>query len=254
MKNFTTKAKLPRGIKGLISAVFWIALWFAVSAIVDQELLIPSPVSVLKTLFTLAGTPSFWQAAVLSLLRIFGGFSAGVLLGGVLAVLTLRFELLDAVFSPIIRIVRATPVASFIILALLWIGHSLVPAFISMLMVIPVIWQSLRTAITQTDGELLEMSRIYRFSTSRTLKLIYIPSVLPAFTAACLTSMGLAWKSGIAAEVLCLPRSAIGTGLYYSKIYLETPSLFAWTAVVVALSFALERLFGYLLGKRGASK
>ncbi len=254
MTNSTTKNKIPRHLKGLISAAFWIAVWFGVSALIGQELIIPSPVSVLSTLFTLAGKVSFWQATGLSLLRIFGGFAAGVLLGGVLAVLTLRFELIDALFSPVIRIVRATPVASFIILALLWIGHSLVPAFISMLMVVPVVWQSLRTAIMETDKDLLEMARIYRFGSMKTIKLVYFPSVLPAFTAACLTSMGLAWKSGIAAEVLCLPRNSIGTGLYYSKIYLETPSLFAWTAVVVVLSFILERLFGWLLRKRGVGK
>ncbi len=254
MTNFTTRNKMPPSLKGLVSAAFWIGVWSGTSLLIGQELLIPGPVSVLRRLIALAGRLSFWQAAGISLLRIFGGFTAGVLIGGVLAVLTFRFELLDALFSPVIRIIRATPVASFIILALLWIGHSLVPAFISMLMVVPVVWQSLRVAISETDVSLIEMAQIYRFSAVKTLKLIYIPSVLPAFSAACLTSIGLAWKSGIAAEVLCLPRNSIGTGLYYSKIYLETPSLFAWTAVVVTLSFILEKLFAVAIGKRGAGK
>ena len=252
MLNSTTKSKLPRHLKALISLAFWIAVWFGLAALVGQELLIPTPFSVLKTLVLLAGKASFWQAAGLSLLRIFGGFAFGVLLGTIFAVLTIRFELIDALISPLIKIVRATPVASFIILALLWIGHSFVPAFISMLMVIPVVWESLRAAILGTDRDLLEMAKSYRFGTFRTIKLVYVPSVLSSFTAACLTSIGLAWKSGIAAEVLCLPRLAIGTDLYYSKIYLETPSLFAWTAVVIMLSFALEKLFSHLLVKRGA--
>jgi NitT/TauT family transport system permease protein len=119
-------------------------------------------------------------------------------------------------------------------------------------MVIPIVWGSLCTAITETDKDLLEMAKLYRFGTTKTIRLIYVPSALPLFKSACNTSIGLSWKSGIAAEVLCLPRFSVGTYLYYSKIYLETPSLFAWTAVVIILSFALEKLFGYFFKKRGA--
>lgn len=137
-----------------------------------------------------------------------------------------------AAFCPAIRVVLATPVASFIILSLLWIGHTRVPAFISMLIVIPIVWANLCTAVRETDRDLLEMARLFRMKKSRVLRLIYIPAAMPSFRAACLTALGLAWKSGIAAEVLCLPKTAVGTQLYYSKIYLETPALFAWTIVV----------------------
>jgi len=250
MTTSTTKNKLPRPLKTLLAAVFWLAVWSFASLSVSQELIMPSPLSVLETLLELGAEADFWRAAGLSLLRIFGGFAAGALLGTLLAVLTVRFELMDVLFSPVIRIVRATPVASFIILALLWMGHALVPAFMAMLMVLPVIWESLRAAITAVDGELLEMALVYRFGAFKTLKLIYVPSVLSPYAASLATAVGLAWKSGIAAEVLCLPRLAIGTNLYYSKIYLETPSLFAWTVVVVLLSFILERLFGRLLRVR----
>ena len=91
------------------------------------------------------------------------------------------------------------------------------------------------------------MGRAYRFGRWKTVRLIYAPSVLPYFASGCHTAMGLAWKAGVAAEVLCVPKLAIGTQVYFSKIYLETPSLFAWTIVVVALSFLLERVIGGLL-------
>jgi NitT/TauT family transport system permease protein len=227
----------------VLAAIFWLALWSAAALYVSQELILPSPISVFRTLLYLCGRPEFWKAAALSLLRIFGGFAAGT-------VLTARFDLMDTLFSPLIRRVRTTPVASFIILALLWMGHALVPAFMAMLMVTPIVWESLRAAILAVDPELLEMAFIYRFGAVKTIKLVYIPSVLSPYAASLATAVGLAWKSGIAAEVLCLPRLAIGTNLYYSKIYLETPSLFAWTIVVIVLSFMLEGLFSRLLRKR----
>jgi len=252
MTTSITQSKSSKRVKKIISAAFWLAVWYSAAIFVGQELIIPTPLAVIKTLFELARQSLFWQATFLSLLRIFGGYVIGIVLGTVLAVLTTRFELMDALFSPIIRIIRATPVASFIILALLWINHSIVPALMSTLMVIPIVWGSLCTAIAETDKDLLEMAKLYRFKMSKTIKLIYIPSALPSFRSACNTSIGLAWKSGIAAEVLCLPRISVGTYLYYSKIYLETSSLFAWTVVVIILSFALEKLFGYLFRKRGA--
>ena len=107
-----------------------------------------------------------------------------------------------------------------------------------------------RWAARSTDGQLLELARAYRFSRGRTVRLIYLPSLRPYFLSALTTSMGLAWKSGVAAEVLCWPRPGIGTQIYNSKLYLEIPELFAWTAVVVALSLLLERLLRWLVEHR----
>ncbi len=177
-------------------------------------------------------------------------------LGVLLAVLTSFFPAADLLFSPAVRVVRATPVVSFIILVLLWVKTGQVPGVISALMVMPVIWGSLTAGIARTDPLLLEMASAYRFGRGRTFRLVYFPSVLPFLASGCDTSLGLAWKAGVAAEVLCLPKLAVGTRVYYSKIYLETPALFAWTLVLIAMSFALEwglaRCFaGWEKGGRG---
>jgi len=241
--------------KSLAAFVFWMLVWQLASALVGRfvpigaELILPGPLPVARTLADLAQTAAFWRTAGGTLLRIFCGFAAGVVLGTLLAALTVRSRIADTLLSPLIRTVRATPVASFIILALLWIGKVRVPAFISMLMVIPVLWSGVAAAIRNVDPGLTEMARTYGFGRGRTLRLVYVPAVFPHWNAACVTALGLAWKSGVAAEVLCAPRLAIGTELYYSKIYLETPALFAWTAVVIVLSFILEKGFEALMGR-----
>jgi len=226
---------------------FWLALWYIAALSVGQELVLPGPVVVFRTFVSLCTDGEFWRVSLLTLLRILSGFAAGAVIGTVLAVLTHISPLLYELFSPIIKTARAVPVASFIILLMLWVGKALVPGFVSALMVIPVMWGAVGTAINETDKDLLEMASAYRLTIGKRVKYIYIPSVLPAWCNSAYTSLGLAWKSGVAAEVICLPKLAIGTNLYYSKIYLETPSLFAWTAAVLILSFLIEELFRLLL-------
>lgn len=245
-----------RVFRAVLPPVFWLGVWQLGAMAIDRslngrgnELLLPYPLTVAGALASLAGTQDFWLTALASLYRILAGMLLGTALGLLLAALTCISPLADTLLSPAIRVVRATPVASFIILVLLWVYRSWVPIVISALMVLPVVWANLARGIREVDPQLLELARAYRFSRWKTVRLIYLPSIRPYFLSAITTAMGLAWKSGVAAEVLCLPRPSIGTQIYNTKLYLEIPNLFAWTVVVVALSLLLERLLTFALGR-----
>ncbi|MBQ6426067.1 MAG: ABC transporter permease subunit [Clostridia bacterium] len=243
----TSTRRLKNILRGAAAAAFWIIVWALCARAVGKELILPGPLRVARTLVSLAGTEAFWRSILTTFLRILTGYLAGVMLASVLAVLTCSVKTADLLLSPVIRLVRATPVASFIILLLLWVGRKNVPVFISMLMVIPVVWENLVQAAAAVDPKLLEMGRAYAFGPAGLFRHIYLPSVLPALEAGCLTAMGLAWKSGIAAEVLSQPKLAIGTSIYNSKVYLETPELFAWTLTVIVLSILIEHLIRKLI-------
>ena len=239
----------------LLPAVFWLAVWWLLSLIVGKELLIPSPPLVVRTLLDLVVTGAFWRYTALTLLRITLGLLLGIVLGMLTALLTNRLSLLHALLAPAVRVVRATPVASFIILVLLWVANGRVPVVISALVVLPVIWESTAAGLRSVDRDLLEFARAYRLTRLDTLRRIVLPSMLPQLSAAVCTAIGLAWKSGVAAEVLCLPKAAVGTQVYFSKLYLDTPALFAWTLVVVALSLTVERIARrLLLGRKEGRK
>ena len=214
-----------------------------------QTFVLPAPPRVAQELLALAGPAYFWRTAALSLCRVFAGAAIGVAAGAALAAGTAAARWARLLFAPAVKVVRAAPVASFIILVLLWAERNWVPVIIAALMVLPVVWGNVAQGVDATDGGLLELSRAYGFSRWRRVRLVYVPSVLPYFAAACRTSLGLAWKAGVAAEVLCLPRLAIGTQVSNAKTYLDTPGLFAWTLTVLLLSFALERVLGGLLGR-----
>lgn len=214
---------------------------------IGLELILPSPLKVLTALFEKAATADFLIAAGLSLLRIAVGFLLGTLVGGLLAVLMRVSKVAKALFSPILHVVKAAPVASFIILALVWFKTDILPVFISFLMVVPVVCANVSEGIAQTDRKLLEVARIYRFGKKRTFSEVWLPAVKPYAVSACSTALGFAWKSGVAAEVICRPDRSIGDALYSSKMNLETAEVLAYTAVVIIISVLLEKLMLRLL-------
>lgn len=240
-----TKKALIKISKVLIAIAFWGAVWAILSFRVDSELLLPSPISVMEALASLAAESEFWLVTLASLTRILIGILVSWVMGTLLGFVTSAVKPLDVIISPAISAVKATPVASFIILALLWIERDILPIFITALIVIPIIYANVTEGIRSVDRGLIEVSRIYRFTTRKKLTRLYIPSVLPYFTAACRSSLGMAWKAGIAAEILSTPDNSIGKELYYSKAYLETPSLFAWTLTVIVLSIIIEKVLMY---------
>ncbi|SBW10201.1 conserved membrane hypothetical protein [uncultured Eubacteriales bacterium] len=240
-------------LKVVAPLAFWLGVWQLAALFVGKELLLPGPVAVGEQLLHMAGTSAFWQSAALSLGRVLAGFLAGAGTGAVLAVLTAAFSWADLLFSPAVRVVRAIPVVSFILLIMLWLSTGMVPGVCAGLMVMPVVWGNVRKGIGETDPLLLESAKAYRFTPLKTARLVYLPSVLPYFASSCVTGLGLAWKAGVAAEVISQPKRAIGLEMHNSKLYLETPSLFAWTVVVIALSFVLENLLSafFLRMERG---
>ena len=232
---------------GAAVACFWIGVWWIAALAVGQEILIPTPWRVLQALASQVVTPTFWQAVGLSFLRILAGFAAALIAGSVMAVLTTRFRVIRALFSPLLQIVRAAPVASFIILALVWILTDAVPAFIAFLMVLPIVWVNVEEGLRSVDPQLKEVAVLYRFGWWKTLTKLTLPSVMPFFLTACVNGLGFAWKSGVAAEVICMPTLAIGRQLAWAKNTMETPEVFAWTAVVIVLSILLEKLLMYFV-------
>lgn len=243
------KQKLKIVLKKAAVAAFWLLLWEIIYLVVQKEILIVSPAATILRIFSLAATSGFWITALSSLLRIMLGFLTGLAAGVILAAACAALPVLYSLFRPIVSITKATPVASFIILALVWISARQVPTFITSLMVFPIVFGNLYEGIKSVDKNLLEMAKIFRVGRRSQLLHIYLPQIFPYFIAGASTGIGLAWKAGIAAEVLSTPPGSVGMELHNAKIYIETADLFAWTAVVIIFSMALEYLFVFLIKK-----
>ncbi len=221
--------------------VFWLMIWQAASVFVGQEILLASPAAVLKRLFTLVTEPVFWQSLLFSGARIGAGFLLGAAAGIAGAALAGRFSIAEELLTPLVAAVKAVPVASFVILILIWISSKNLSVVISFLMVFPILYTNTRNGLRELDTALLEMTDVFQVPRLVRLRWVILPQLYPYIRTGCSLSLGLCWKAGTAAEVIGIPNRSIGEHLYQAKIYLDTPGLFAWTAAIVYVSFCLEK-------------
>lgn len=241
IKAVLTKNHLQR----MAAVVFALLVWQAAAMLVNESLLLASPLQVAGRLFSLVGTADFWAAVMHTGCRIVLGFLAGFAAGIGLAIAAGRFKWVEMLLWPFVVTIKTIPVASFVILVLIWLGSRQLSVFISFLMVFPVIYLNTLQGIQSTDTKLLEMAAMFRLTGSQKLRHIYLPHLRPFLTGGCSIALGLSWKSGVAAELIGRPDASMGDMLYMAKIHFDTSELFAWTFVIILLSLLFEKLFLY---------
>lgn len=250
MRNFITNHK--KMFSKILVFIFWIFIWQIIHQWIGRDIYVPSPFQVFKTLRHLILMPFFWKSIALSMSRVVTGLVLSLIIGLILGILSAVNPWVHTLINPVMVAIKSTPVLSFIILALLWLSSSKVPVFICFLMCFPIIWTNVVTGIHNVDRSLIEMAKVYKVSFTYTIRKLYLPSLKPYISAAMVTSLGLGWKVGVAAEVLSLPRNAIGTQLHNAKVYLSSEELFAWTFVVILLSLLFEALFRHMIKEKKA--
>lgn len=222
--------------------VFWLAVWQMVSMVVGYSILCPSPWETLCKLWQLLGQSTFYLSMATTLGRICLGFFSATMVGVVLAVWAHRQRWLGQLLGPVILVFKSVPVASFTILILIWYSSSALAIIIAFIMVMPLVYGNTYTALDSLDPGLNEMATIFALTPYTKLRYVVAPQVVPYLRSACLVGLGMSFKAGIAAEVIGLPKNAIGEQLYTAKLYFDTPSVFAWTLSIIALSFCCEKL------------
>lgn len=240
---------MPGYLRRLGCILFWLLLWQLASIAVGQKLLLASPVETVSRLLEFVQTAEFWQSILFTLAHILAGFLCAVIFGMLTGALSARFDWLSELLSPLMTAIKSVPVASFVIVALIWVPSKRLSVLISFLIAYPLIHAAVLDGLTHLDPKLIEMARVFRMPRLNRLTAIELPAVLPRFSSAAGVAMGLAWKSGVAAEVIGIPTGSVGERLYKAKVYLATPDLFAWTLTIVLTSMLCERALRLLLKK-----
>lgn len=229
-------------VKGIVIAAFWILLWQVISMSINQSLIIVSPYNTVKRLFTLLGEAKFYEAVGTSIFHIATGFFTAVLIGSLLAVLARLVPVVYDFLSPLLSILKATPVASFTLIMFFWVKGRHLSILVSFIMVLPMIFFALYEGIGAADKKLLEMAKVFKVPMRKQIKEIYLPAAAPSLVSSASVAVGFAWKSGVAAEVIAISDKSVGGLLYNAKLMLESEDVFAITAAIVIISKLVEIL------------
>lgn len=219
-------------------------VWQISALLVHNNLFLPSPRQTLGALLLILQKAESYRFLLYSSLRVIFGLSAALIMGSLLGLLSGMKREIGILLMPVESLLKTVPVVSFIMLALLWLGSRGVPIFIAFLMTMPIFWSAARESVLKADPKLLEMMEVFQLSFSKKMKAFYLPWAKEYLALAFRQSVGLAWKAAVAAEVLSFTPFSIGRKIQESKTFLETADLFAWTFLLILLSYSLERLVG----------
>ena len=246
MKDSTYKNNLIT-----LSSILLLVLGWALAAKrAGKEIILPSPLVTFKQLLSLLSSANFWQHLSATLLRGLAGFGLSYLMGLMIGLFSGLNRHFKTFFQPWLTAIRSTPSMALILLALIWFKSNAVTLFVTFLVVFPIVTQNVSEGLQQVDPRLKELARLYQVSTTRVLREMYLPAILPYLATGAAAGLGLTWKVMIAAEVLANPPTGIGTQMDTARIFLQTAEVFAWTIVVITISLFFDRLLYSLLRRQ----
>ena len=233
-------------------AAFWLAVWVFAAALVAQPLILPGPGAVVVALLRLVCDANTWAILVGSGARILGGLALAAICGGVLAGVSVRSRTFARLVAPALSFVKATPVACVVVLLLIWLGSARVSIAAVFLMALPGVYFSLVEGLAQVDKPLEQMFRLHGVRSWRLFFAHTWREVLPFVLSCARAVIGMSWKAGVAAELIGMAAGTVGERIYQAKLLIETADLLAWTVLVVAASWACERVLVWLLRASGS--
>ena len=232
---------MRKQIRKAVIILFWLAVWQIAAVWTDNHILLVGPVQVLRTFVQNMMKPDFFRTVFCSFARIGLGFFLALCVGFMLGAASYRFPFMQELCEPVMVTLKSIPVASFVVLLLIWFGSPRLSFFISFLIVFPNVYVNTIAGLKSADVKLIEMARVFGVGRMGRFFYIYRPALMPYLISCLKISLGMSWKSGVAAEVIGLPDYSLGERLYMSKIYLDTAGLLAWTLMIILISFLFEK-------------
>ncbi len=238
------------GLLIVISALGLLLIWKLAAVAVGKEIILPDPAIAWRALVRLATDPKTWTDVSATLVRGLVGFSLSYLAGLGFGLACGLSRVFNALFRPLLVGIRSTPSMALILLALIWFRSDTVAIFVTLLVVFPLVTQNVTEGIQSIDPLLLEMAAVYRVKRTRVLAQLCLPAILPYLAAGATAGLGLTWKVMISAEVLASPRWGIGARMDNARAFLNTPEVFAWTAVVILLGLLFDQALETLVRRK----
>ena len=249
MKN---KCVLPhiKPVIFILSIFSFLALWDLYAHLTDNNFLMPSVKETAVSLYEILISGSFLSFVSVAFSRVITGLIYGIVIGIILAAICYKLDILKTAISPLISIMKATPVACIIVLLWIRFNYTEIAILVVFLMVTPIVWQNVYDGLNSIDGNMLEVTYVFELTTWNKIRALYLPTVLKYLLPAVITSIGMAWKAEIAAEIMTY--SNIGELIRdFKTVTFDTAAVFAWTIIIIAFSMIFETGTKLLLRRLG---
>ena len=226
----------------IIIVFAWLIVWEIAARIISNQILLEGPIGVMKRLLSDLQTFEYYKTVVFSVIRIMSGLFSGMILAIVFGTFSYKHRFVEELFFPIIQVLKAAPITCFVVLLLIWAGAGKLAFYVALLVTFPPIYFNLLEGLKQLDEKKLEVAKVYRMPLKNRLRYIYLPEIKPYFTSALAVAVGMAFKAGIAAEIIGTPDYSMGERIYMSKIYLDTSGVLSWMVTVILVSYICEKV------------
>lgn len=232
----TRRARLLYAIAGAVAIV---VVWQLVS-LVTSPYNVASPAETAVALAGLAWGSKLWIELLITLERLVIGLAIGAAAGFVLGVLAGIEPRLRSFLEPLRWVVMTIPAVIIAGLSMVWFGlGTFTVIFMVAVIVFPTMFVNTVAGVLAIDPRLTEMGRVYRFPRRLMLTEVYLPGIASPALAGLTLSAGIGVRAVVLGEVLGA-MSGIGHAFSRAMSWLETPELFAWIVVLLALMGALE--------------
>lgn len=241
IKNNTFKL-----LKLAIGVLFCLAVWDVIARLVGNSYFMPNVKETFSALGILIKSDGFLGYVFTSVLRVAIGLALGILSGIILATVCHILPSSEIFIAPIITVMKTTPIATIILILWFTLTDAKLAIFVVFLIVTPIVWQNVYEGYKSISTEMREVCEVFEISRIRRFKILVFPAILKYLVPAMITSIGLAWKAEIAAEIMTY--SNIGQSISdFKTLHYDTSSVFAWAVVIIVLSVILEAIVKALL-------
>ncbi len=233
-------------MKKLWSYSFLLLVWYLISFSLNNDILLPSPIMVINKMMTMLKQPSFYTHLLATVVRIFWTVVFGFLLALLALILTLKSKLLKQMLEAINDIIRTLPVAAFLIISLIWLGREISIMVVGILIIFPILYDFLVNATHTIETRYKAVLNLYGSTFLDNIFKVYLPLMMSALIAMLRSSILLAIKTTINAEVLVAIMNGIGYQLAFARSNLDMVTVLAYSGWMVLISLLISSFLGYL--------
>lgn len=215
-----------------------------------SPIIVPSIKEVMTALVDIFTTEELFKHIIITAKRLVVALTISLSLGSFLGIIIGHNKKIESLMTPLISFMQSVPPISWLVLAIIWFGlDGKASIFIAVISTLPLVIINLVESVRNIDHQLVEMGEIYKFSKSKMLKKIIIPSIVPYFQGCLQVVIGQGWKVIVMGEVLSC-NNGIGGELTNARVNIETGYVFAWTIIIVALFYITNKVVSHMFNTK----